>query len=173
MKGWSGMFPRAELVQAAERLLAARIKGDPEGVARGAFTPEQAAARLRIATAILDTARAVTDRRDPGDPEMDWAISNGTRGALWREIRADLAAAFTAARDAALQPGAHPALEGYALRLGALADWFEPFSEGRDLPFLVFAARVEQAPRTTTPATAPANCNTLPRRRGPALGLFG
>ncbi|WP_447727245.1 hypothetical protein [Sphingomonas koreensis] len=158
-------FTRDELATAAEKLLADRIAGHPEAVERKRLTREQARQRERCARAIAETMRAVADRRDPGDPDKTWFDTAGAEGAGWWEVRADLANIFEAARAAALAPGANPHLEVRALKMAALASWFEPAFERGHTPAILLSFHVEQHFARRREEKAKAGPAPLPPRR--------
>jgi hypothetical protein len=137
-------FTREELAEAAEKLLADRIAADPRAVERQHFTPDQALTRERCARAVAETMRAVAERREPSDPDQRWFETNGAEGALWSEVRTDLAQVFENARAAALAPNADPRLETRALKMAALALWFQPSIEGGRTPAILFSFHIEQ-----------------------------
>lgn len=174
-----GAFSRVELAEAAERLLADRRKNDAEAVTRKLFTADKARRRERCALAVAETMRAIAERRDPGDADERWYQTGGAEGAPWAAVRADLAATFDAMKTAALTPGADPALEEAALKVGALKSWFQPFKPEPvgHMPAIIFAYHVEQAARrlNETRAAERAAAATAPRPRQPrpiAGGLF-
>lgn len=179
MTGLHRHFTRTDLAATAEQLLADRRKGDPEAVKRNIYTPEKAAQRTRVAEAVADIMRAVVERRDPGDAELRWIESGGTDGASWHEIRTDLSTAFASARTTALQPGAPAAIEQLALRLGALASWFEPACPGGTTPLILFCASIEVQARSSARAAAQLRAPATPLPQGQhrelarAGGLFG
>lgn len=161
-------FARRDLAATAEQLLADRRAGDPEAVKRGILTQQAADQRLRVATVIAATMRAIVDRRDPADPEQIFVDSGAREGAAWSEVRTDLAQAFEKAKAAALKPGASEGLEQRALHVGALASWFQPYRTGGNTPMILMAAAIERSIRrdiATRPPAAPAPFPARPQRR--------
>lgn len=177
MTALHGHFSRAELADVAEKLLADRRRGDPEAVSRKIFTAEKAAQRERIAGIIAATLRAIAEHREPGDAEQRWVATDGAEGAVWHDVRADLAAIADAARCSALQPGTPPAAEQYALKLLAIAELFEPVVPDGISPLILTLSFVERALRrgreeAQATATAPPAL-TRARTARIASGLFG
>jgi hypothetical protein len=165
-------FTRDDLASAAEKLLADRIASNPRAVERKHFTPDQARQRERCARAIAETMRAVAEGRDPGDPDKAWFETGAASGAGWWEVRADLARVSETARASALAPGAAPQLETLALKMAALASWFEPAVRGGHTPAILVAFHVERhfARRREEKANAgPAPLPQRPQRIGALL----
>ncbi|WP_423606183.1 hypothetical protein [Sphingomonas sp. MS122] len=143
-RGLRREYARDELAAAAEKLLADRVANDARAVERGHFTPDQARQRERCARAVAETMRAVAEQRDPGDADKTWFETQGAEGAGWWEVRADLASMFQNARTKALANRDNPALEQRALKIAALASWFEPARHGGHMPAILFAFHIEQ-----------------------------
>lgn len=86
------------LAGAARRVLAQREAGDAAWVEKGRLTQAEAAARLRIARALVALWDSIVTGEPPYDAETAWIESRGAEGCYPHELRTDLAAAADRAR---------------------------------------------------------------------------
>ena len=89
------------LAAAARRVLAQREDGDAAWVEKGRLTQAEAAARLRIARALVALWDSIVAGEPPYDAETAWIESRGAEGCFPHELRTDLAAAADRARSLA------------------------------------------------------------------------
>lgn len=86
------------LARAARRILEQRRTLDPQQVEKGRLTQVEAAARLRVATALVAQWDSIAAGLIPYDAETAWITSGGTEGTYPHELREDLNAAAARAR---------------------------------------------------------------------------
>lgn len=100
-----------------------RARRDPGDVAKGTYTPEQAATRARLASALADIWAAIVARHDLPLAELDW---HAQLGALPHELARETAAIAAAATRAASASPDHPARSRTANLATCLAWWHAP-----------------------------------------------
>lgn len=109
------------LAAAARRVLAQREAGDAAWVEKGRLTQAEAAARLRIARALVALWDSIVAGEPPYDAETAWIESRGAEGCYPHELRTDLAAAADRARLLAERNPEEPDAARFAEAVAALA----------------------------------------------------
>ena len=109
------------LAVAARRILDQRRTLDPQQVEKGRLTAADAAARLRIATALVAQWDSIAAGQPPYDAETAWIASGGAKGTYPHELRTDLNAAADRARALADRHGEDADAAQFAAAVAALA----------------------------------------------------
>ncbi|MEN2747304.1 hypothetical protein, partial [Sphingomonas sp. T9W2] len=109
------------LAVAARRILEQRRTVDPQHVEKGRLTEAEAAARLRVATALVAQWDSIAAGQPPYDAETAWIVSGGTEGTYPHELRTDLNAAADRARALADRHGEDAEAAHFAEAVAALA----------------------------------------------------
>ncbi len=109
------------LARAAHRILDQRRTLDPQQVEKGRLTAAEAAARLRVATALSALWDSIATGQPPYDAETAWIASKGTEGTYPHELRTDLNAAANRARALADRHGEDAEAAHFADAVAALA----------------------------------------------------
>jgi hypothetical protein len=131
------------LAQLAERLLAARVAGDPEQVQGGRFTQAEADDRARIMGATIAIWRAVV-RREPV-PEL---------AAFHAEIRLDLDAVRKSAAARLTAASGNTSFARQLTGIEALVWNHRPCMPGHDLPWILHVHAANQLGRESAPMAA-------------------
>lgn len=162
------------LAAAAAHILAQRTAGDPAQVAAGKMTADQAAHRMKNATALARQWACVIDRTDA--PADGWAWFESF-GAHPLPVRLDLA---NVARNAAARAKADPANASaaeLAAACAALAWWQRPQIAGDDMPHILHVHAANQFLRAVNaarpaPAPRPLPPRAVPRATAPQRALL-